>query len=186
VMRSSAFARLVAVGIVLSFALGAVGMLSGCDKKAETPVKQTHTDPNTPQPAELPPPPKLNEPRSAVYSYLVWISFAYRTLNSKVASQTLTPYEEVRVDSYVEYNREQGRAIDQQILGYDVVNVSTTSQTATVVAREDWKYRYINISTGKYTGDWNDISYDTTYTLTKDKKGWLVNSVEATPKGKVK
>jgi len=185
VMRSSAFVRVVAAGIVLSLALGAVGTLSGCKEKTKTPAKVTE-DSTAPTRVEVPPPPKLGEPRTAVYSYLVWISFAYRTLNSAVASMTFTPFEEVRVDAYVQYNREQGRAIDQQILNYDVVNVITTPQTATVIAREDWKYRYIDISTGKYTGDWNDMSYDTTYTLVKEKSGWLVTHVDAKPHGKVK
>jgi len=68
----------------------------------------------TPKPGVQPPPPMLRDPRTAVCSYQLWISYAYRVLNSDVASMTFDPYEEVRVNSYVMYNLQEGRAIDQR------------------------------------------------------------------------
>lgn len=171
---------------------------SGCGPKAQplTPdtgsVETTRTfdnsvkQPNTPV---QPPPPMLREPRVAVYSYLVWITYAYRILNSDVATHAFSPYEEVRVNSYVQYNMQEGRAIDQELVKLDFKGKPHTGEsTATVAATEQWKYRYIDIRSGLYKGNWLSATYDSTYTVYYDpaRKGWLVDSVKATPRGTVK
>jgi len=140
----------------------------------------------TPLPGKQPPPPALKDPRTAVYSYLLWISYAYRVLNSDVASKTFDPYEEVRVNSYVMYNFQEGRAIDQRLLGATLRDWESKGATATVSMSEDWVYRYISTKTGKYTTPALKASYDTTYTVVKLKNDWVVHSVEATSSAPVK
>lgn len=138
--------------------------------------------------AIVPPPPMLTSPRTAVYSYLVWVSYAYRILNSEVATQTFTPDEEVRVNSYVELNKEAGKALEQTPTALNIKSVRTAGNTSTVVASEKWQYRYINTKTGAYSTPQYTISYDTTYTVVFDPKSrlWRVGSVDALPLGKVK
>ena len=134
----------------------------------------------TPEPGQQPPPPMLRDPRTAVHSYLVWITYAYRVLNSDVASKTFDPYEEVRVNSYVMYNYQEGRAIDQRLLVSNLKDWESKGSTATVSMHEEWAYRYISTKTGKYTSPVNTASYETTYTVVKLKDNWVVHSVEAT------
>lgn len=144
----------------------------------------------TPPAPVPPPPPRLDrDPRTSVYSYLLWISFAYRVQNSEVATHTFSPYEEVRINSYVQYNKQQARAIDQQLMKLNFKGKPEAKEdTSTVAAAEQWKYRYIDVKTGKYKGPWLDASYDTTYTVIFDKKRgvWLVDKVEAKADGEVK
>lgn len=140
----------------------------------------------TPQPVQQPQPPSLKDPRTAVYSYLLWISYAYRVLNSDVASKTFDPYEEVRVNSYVMYNVQAGRAIDQRLLDATLKAWESKGDTATVSLNESWVYRYISTKTGNYTTPALNVSYDTTYTVVKIKNDWVVHSVEATSSDPVK
>jgi len=140
----------------------------------------------TPEPGRQPPPPALKDPRTAVYSYLLWISYAYRVLNSDVASKTFDPYEEVRVNSYVQYNFQAGQAIDQRLLEAKLRDWESKGDTATVSMSESWVYRYISTKTGKYTSPVLKASYDTTYTVVKLDSNWVVHSVEATSSAPIK
>lgn len=171
-----------ACAATLLSACGTTGAARGGGAAGSVPATVAALFPgDKPAQAEWPPPAMTRAPQTAVYSYALWISSAYRLLNSKVASQTFTPDQEVFVDSYVEYNREQGRAIDQRITGWKVKSLRSEGSSATVAVREDWAYRYIDIGTGRYSSPPYTVSYDSTYTVVKDpSKGWLVESVEAT------
>lgn len=187
-------ARLRAVSLTLVVVL-LVPLLAGCEGGSPksgpegTAVRSEELTPGEfpdkipPDPVQ-PPPPMLRDPQTAVYSYLLWISFAYRTLNSDVATHAFSEYEEVRVSSYVELNRQEGRAIDQRLVKFEPEVVRTEGETATVTAREEWVYRYISIADETYSAPAYSASYDTTYTVVnKEGKGWLVDKVEATPLG---
>lgn len=174
----------------------ALPLAAGCTKGS--PAKKAGSDviqvapgvsfPKTaPRAPQTPPPPMLRSPQTSVYSYLLWISYSYRILNSDVATMAFSQYEEVRVNSYVELNKEQGRAIDQRLVEFKVKGVQTKDNTATVTAEESWAYRYIDTRTLKYSSDVLRAAYDTTYTVVQNaKKQWLVDKVEATPRGEVK
>ncbi len=193
--RSKRHGTVVVASLIVSTLLGGA-LLSGCSGatssadsgEASRSVEMTagQFPSTTPQPGQQPPPPSLKDPRTAVYSYLLWISYAYRVLNSDVASKTFDPYEEVRVNSYVMYNFQEGRAIDQRLLEAKVKDWESKGDTATVSLSEDWVYRYISTKTGKYTTPALNASYDTTYTVVRIKNSWVVHSVEATSSAPVK
>lgn len=174
---------------LLAGVLGAAGCSSGGGASGK-PVETTGTvdaSSTVPPEAQVPPPPMLRDPETSIYSYLLWISFAYRVNNSDVATMAFGAYEEVRVNSYVQYNLQQGRAIDQRLQNLDLKTVTSGSTTATVASVESWKYRYISLQTGEYSSPWYDVTYDATYTVVNTKgKGWLVDKVEAKPRGEVK
>lgn len=201
----------IALCVALVAVFAAVPLLAGCSKgssagkggASEGSIEVTQGvsfNKTTPAAPVEPAPPMLRNPKTSVYSYLLWISYAYRILNSDVATMAFSVNEEVRVNSYVELNREQGQAIDQRLLGITYKDVSIKDDTATVSASEDWAYRYIDIKTGKYSSDVLKASYDTTYTVISTspvgprkagtpesaKRVWLVDDVIATARGKVK
>jgi hypothetical protein len=188
-MRFSRQARgRTSVGALMIVAFLGVALVSGCGGAAKNASGAAGSSEasaglfpaTTPEPGTPPPPPALKDPRKAVYSYLLWISYAYRVLNSDVASKTFDPYEEVHVNSYVMYNFQQGRAIDQKILAANLKSMTSKGDTATVALHEEWAYRYISTETGKYTSPVNSIAYETTYTVVRLKGDWVVHSVEAT------
>lgn len=193
--RSQRHGSVIVAALIVTALLGGA-LLSGCSADPSTKdsgdgsrsVEMTagQFPETTPQPGQQPPPPALKDPRTAVYSYLLWISYAYRVLNSDVASKTFDPYEEVRVNSYVMYNFQEGRAIDQRLLDAKLRDWESKGDTATVSMSESWVYRYISTKTGKYTTPALNASYDTTYTVVKLKNDWVVHSVEATSSAPVK
>ena len=130
----------------------------------------------------------LKTPELAVRSYLDWTAYAYRTGQSALATATMTPYEEVRVDSFIQFNIEQKRLMDETLVSLVFGKTSTGSTSTLVPAKEVWKYSYLSIDKGnKVVGGPYTVAYDTTYTVVKQKSGvWLVDSVLAEPKGTVK
>lgn len=137
--------------------------------------------------ANRPQPWVLTTPESAVRSYLDWTSYAYRIGQSSFATATMSSYEEVRVDSYVQYNIQQKRLMDQTLKSITFGTPSVETLRAILPAKEKWTYRYVSIDTGnKVIGGPYTASYDSTYTVVKAKNGdWVVDSVKATPQGTV-
>jgi len=137
--------------------------------------------------ASKPQPWVLTTPESAVRSYLAWTSYAYRIGQSSFATATMSSYEEVRVDSYVQYNIQKKRLIDQTLSSITFGTPNIEGTRAIVPAKEQWTYRYVSIDTGNKTlaGPYS-ASYDTTYTVVKSGKGWVVDSVKAKDLGTVK
>lgn len=137
---------------------------------------------NTPSPWDL------ETPESAVRSYIDWVSYAWRIGQSQVATPTMTTYEEVRVDSYIQYNIQKERLIDQDLRSIEFGKPSETATSVVLPAQEDWTYRYVSIDqAGKTIGGPYEMSYDATYTVVEDASGaWQVDKVEAAPHGEVK
>lgn len=135
-----------------------------------------------------PTPPVLTSPESAVRSYVEWVSYAYRIAESVAATPVMSPQQEVKVDSYVQFNLQESRRIDQQLESITFGTAKLTSQRAVLPATETWNYRYISISDpAKILGGPYPASYETTYTVVKNDKGdWVVDSVQVKPIGEIK
>ncbi|GAB4284745.1 MAG: hypothetical protein Kow0067_06860 [Coriobacteriia bacterium] len=118
-------------------------------------------------------------------TYLDWVSFSYRMANSDIATPAMTADEWVRVDAYIEFNRQQGRGIEQELVRFETRDRSVEATRATIAASESWRYRYFSLDSLAYTSELLEASYDTTYTLVRDAAGWLVTRVEASPIGAV-
>lgn len=171
-----------ALPALLAVALGcALALVVGC-APAATPAKPPADPSNAVVPASW----DLRTPPSAVSSYLDWMSFAYRMANSEIASQAMTATEGVRVDAYIQLNKQQNRAIDQRLTAFEVRSLTERPGTATLAASEKWEYRYFDLTTLEWTSDELTASYDTTYSLVREARGWLVDSVEATSSVPVK
>jgi hypothetical protein len=156
--------------------------LAGCAPAATTTA--TPATGSAPAPAQA----DLSTPVAAVRSYLDWVSYAYRVGDSDVASETMTAEELVRVDAYIQYNRQQGRLLDQKLVAFAPGHASVEGTRVVLPAREAWRYSYPPTaeSTGSVTPTYT-ASYDATYTVvSKGPKRWVVASVEARPHGEVK
>lgn len=138
--------------------------------------------------AAKPKPPVLTTPESAVRSYLDWTSYAYRIGQSQFAKDTMTSYEEVRVDSYVQYNIQQSRLIDQTLDSITFGTPAVEASHTVLPAKEKWTYRYVSIEKAGETieGPYS-VTYDSKYTVVKTDTGdWVVDSVEAKALDEVK
>jgi hypothetical protein len=134
-----------------------------------------------------PPVAVLTSPESAVRSYLDWTSYAYRIGQSQVALPTMTAHQEVRVDSYIQYNVQQRRLIDQTLQSITFGTPSVESTHTLLPARETWTYSYVSIArAGEIIGGPYEATYDATYVVVRNDRGdWVVDSAEAKPLGKI-
>lgn len=173
-MRLARHALVITVLVAVLAVVIAVAV--GCDSA---------TPPSTVGEAVAPEPWDLTTPESAVRSYLDWVSFSYRMADSEIATPTMTAGESVRVDSYIQLNRIDGRGIEQFLDSLEITSVSPDASVATVTARESWRYRYFSLETLEYLSEEYTASYDTTYTLVTGPEGWLVDAVEAAPDAEV-
>ena len=182
----------VALLVVAGCSNGTAGSATGSSPATPTtgshmagPAVDVHVTPEAL--ASEPKPAVLDAPESTVRSYLSWTSYAYRIGQSDVASATATPTEMVRVDSYVQYNLEQLRLIDQTLKSVTFGKPSVGATSTLVPAQEQWTYRYVSIETaGKTVAGPYSAAYDSVYTVVKSKSGkWIVDSVLATPVGTV-
>ncbi len=130
----------------------------------------------------------LSSPEAAVRSYLAWTSYANRIAQSEVATATMTPNEEVVVDSYIQYNIQKGRLIDQTLESITFGKPSAGTTSTLVPAKERWSYRYVSVGTpGKTLGGPYTASYESTYTVVKSDGGvWRVDHSVTKPLGTVK
>lgn len=153
--------------------------LTGCGRGAAPPVGHAL---EAPRPVVPPPPvrPDPSTPESAVRSYLAWTSYAYVVGESDVASKAVDPYELVHVDSYIEYNRENGaQAIYQILEDFRIRGTSTEGTHTLLAASEKWRYRYFSLKDQSWLGPVRQTSYVTTYTLFPVEDGFIVGGVEA-------
>ncbi|MFA5844967.1 MAG: hypothetical protein WC971_09095 [Coriobacteriia bacterium] len=150
---------------------------SGCGRASASrtpePVKPTMRD--------------QSAPASATVTYLQWVSYSYLVRDSEVSSFTYTPNHSVRINSYIEANREQARGIDERLQRFVIKGTQISGDHARITAREDWKYRYFDLAGGKYRSSWYTVSYDSNYylELTPDRR-WVVDVVDAQARGTVK
>jgi hypothetical protein len=108
-------------------------------------------------------------------------------VNSDAATQTMSADEEVRVNSYVQLNREAGKLINQRLVSLEFGSESTEGTRVLVPTRESWEYRYLSVSTLQSLTPTYTASYETTYTLISPRPGvWVVDSVAAKALGEVK
>jgi hypothetical protein len=132
--------------------------------------------------------PVLTSPELAVRSYLEWVSYAYRIGQSQVARATMTTAQEVHVDSYVQYNLQQSRLLDQTLLAATFGAPVIRDGSTLVPVKETWQYRYISATeAGTVLGGPYEVTYDATYTVVPSASGtWAVDAVEATTQDPVR
>ncbi|MHB1340759.1 MAG: hypothetical protein ACYC77_01940 [Coriobacteriia bacterium] len=117
-------------------------------------------------------------PEGAVVAYLGIVSRAYYSLDSTLVAQYVTDGQWVREDAYIQLNLVQNRAIEMNLLTFQVTAqaVSSAEDTATtLVTAESWKWRYWDLKTRKPKTAWADTSYSVEYTLARQGEGWIVD-----------
>ncbi len=171
--------RMILIGAVLLGLLIGLTALTACggSGSGEDGLPTVVSDPVVP--AE----PDLSAPEPAVSSYLEWISFAYRMANSDIATQTMTPWQAVRTDAYIELNRQNGEGIEQRLLDFSVRDMTEEVTSTVIAASERWWFRYFSLDTLRYTSEPHEVSYETTYTVVFVDDRWLVDDVDAEPLG---
>ena len=197
-------ARIAGLGMLLVTACAAMLVMAACSSPSQvkttgsaetTATKGSHmsgpaAEVHIAEAAMLavPKAPVLTTPEAAVRSYLDWVSYSFRVGQSKFTTSTIGPKWQVQIDSYVQYNIEKQRLLDQKLTSIEFGTPIVSTTSTVLPAKEKWVYSYLSIDKGnKVVGGPYTASYDTTYTVVKNKKGaWMVDGVKATAQGKVK
>lgn len=135
--------------------------------------------------ANKPKPWDLSTPESAVRSYLDWTSYAYRIAESSAATATMSPEEEVRVDSAIQYGLENKKITDMQLTSVEFGKPSKTATSTLLPLKEQWSYSYRSVSKGnKVIAGPYTVNYSSQYTVVKNQNGdWVVTLVRAEKTG---
>ena len=132
-------------------------------------------------PVPLPQEMNLTSPEAAVRSYLAWVTYAYRTMNSEIATPTMTPDEASRISYYITANRSEDKILNQRLDSLKFSNIHVSDAVATVIADEAWIYNYQSEKTGNFD-ELQTVEYEATYTLILVEGMWKVQSVDAAEK----
>lgn len=163
--------------LVLAIAMG----VGGCTRPQTSAPTDVVVQPAPPVPADL------TSPAAAVAAYLDWVGYAYRLGDSDVASHTMGSQEEVRVDSYVQLNKERQRRMAQVLTSFRPRAATVDGARATVGADEVWDYRYLSADGERAISETHTTSYETTYVLVLEKPAtWVIDSVVVRALGEVK
>lgn len=165
--------------LLMAFACAAL-VLAGCSGGRSSSDSADSVGPQRP-PAHA----DRTTPENAVRAYLDGITFAYRTADSEVASDTYSEMEYVRVDSYIELNRQEGRGIEQTLTAFEIRDLTGDDSTMTVETYEEWLYRYFSLDDLTYLSEEMTATYDATYTVVRKDDLWVVDEVKVVPGGEV-
>jgi len=117
------------------------------------------------------------------------VTYSYRMVDSDLSTPTMEPTEAVRVDSYIQLNREQGRGIAQRLVTFRTTRVERTGPgIATIATHEAWEYRYFDIADpARSLSSLDHATYDVAYVVVRGTDGlWRVARVDASPRGEVR
>ncbi|NTU72056.1 MAG: hypothetical protein HGB10_09600 [Coriobacteriia bacterium] len=157
------------------------GVAVGCSPATTANQPAILLAPVTPAPADM------STPLSAVESYLAWTSYAYAMMNSDVATHTMGPEEEVRVNSYVQLNKEKGQRLHQVLVEFKPGSPSKDGSITLLPAAEKWEYRYLSTDGQSAVSETLTAAYEATYTLIPGRaKTYLVGSVTVQALSEVK
>lgn len=116
-------------------------------------------------------------PKQAVTAYLSAIPEAYLSLEVTVVAPFVTDRQEVREDSYIQLNRQEGKALEMALVSYRVLEAAEPSADASeaiVLTEEQWRWRYWDIRSRKPATAWAQTTYRMEYSLAREGSGWLV------------
>jgi len=147
----------------------AVLPLSACAEKPRDLEAEVHMPQET----------RNSTPEEAVRSYLDWVTFAFRTMDSEVATPTMTPDEASRISYYITMNRAEDKILNQRLDSFEIRSVDISDQVALVAATEEWTYNHKSVAKGTFDEP-IQVSYEATYTVLSFDGVWRVQSVEAT------
>jgi len=173
-------AHRLAVVLLVAFTLASV--LGGCARARHAPVAPATPAESTP--AAFPPIESVERipsstPKQAVTAYLSAIPEAYLSLEVTVVAPFVTERQEVREDSYIQLNRQEGRALEMALVSYRVLEAaepSADASSAVVRTEEQWRWRYWDIRSRKPATAWARTTYRMEYSLSREGSGWLVAS----------
>jgi hypothetical protein len=120
------------------------------------------------------------EARRAVESYDRALVEAYRRADVAPVDSLVGPSEGRKIAGLIGVRRDQGLALDAELLSLELTGVETTPDALRVRTRERWRYRDRALATGEALGEESEDSYELLYVLRREKAAWLVEEVRFT------
>jgi hypothetical protein len=106
----------------------------------------------------------------------------YASNSIKVLRHLTTARESRKVDSIVSGYMSGDRRMEAELHELAFESVKVTGVVAKVITREYWTYRWVNDRTEEEIVPMKEGRYRMLYTLLKEDKNWLVDTVAVAPK----
>jgi hypothetical protein len=149
--------------LLILFSIGTIG--------CSAPVRDLEAD--IPTPLDT----KQSTPQEAIESYLAWLTYAFRNMDSEVATPTMTPDLAQRTAYYITMNAADEKALNQRLDSLTFVQVEVQDTVATVKTNETWTFNYLSLRTGNFDEP-QVVRYEATYTVLMIDGIWRVQSVD--------
>jgi len=155
--------------VVLTLVLCLAVSLVGCG--------ETQRELNEPIP--VPQDMDLSSPEQAVRTYLSWLTYSYRNMDSEIATPTMTPDLAQRVGYYITMNAATEKALNQRLDSFEIIDIEVADTVARVTTEEGWTFNYMSLQTGQF--DEPVIArYRVVYTVLFIEAEWRVQAADAT------
>jgi len=130
--------------------------------------------------ADIPIPLEMKQatPQEAVETYLEWLTYSYRNMDSEIATPTMTPDLARRVSYYITMNAADGNALNQRLDSFSIKDTEINDTIATVTTEETWTFNYLSLETGNFTTPVVE-SYRVSYIVLLIDGRWIVQSADA-------
>jgi hypothetical protein len=120
--------------------------------------------------------------RQLVEKYNEVVSEAYRRGDVRLIDPVVGPDEGKKITGLIGVRSDMGLTMDSHLLSLDVTGCEQSGTSLRVHTREKWKYRNLQIGTGRQAGNESEDNYEMTYYFIRESDRWLVNKIEfATP-----
>lgn len=103
---------------------------------------------------------------------------AYRNQNPIYLKEVAGDDEVRKIGTIVESFLQGDEIMEAEIEKINFKEIKIEAEKATVRTSEEWRYRWVNIKTGKEAEPARDIHYDMLYRMVKKDGKWLVEKTE--------
>jgi hypothetical protein len=119
-----------------------------------------------------------DEARKLVRTYLARVIEAYRVSDAELAAPVASDREVRKLTGLIGVKRDGGMNLDAQLLEIQFEAIERRGQEVRITARERWRYRDLQIGTGKQVGEASTDTYRLVYELGRESGRWVVLKTE--------
>lgn len=112
--------------------------------------------------------------RKLVQAYLSRVIEAYRISDAELAAPVASDREVRKLTGLIGVKRDSDLNLDAQLLEIQFERIERPGKQVRVYTRERWRYRDLQIGTGKQVGEESTDSYRLCYVLGREGGRWVV------------
>jgi hypothetical protein len=113
-----------------------------------------------------------------VTTYITRLVEAYRASDAEITAPVVSDRQALKLTGLIGVKRDGNLNLDAQLLDLEFEGFERKGEQVLVETRERWRYRDLQIGTGKQVGDESTDAYHLRYHLAREKERWVVDQIE--------